>query len=121
MFSKGKANIDVVDNILLLFMFSWGAVRLEDKSREHLKMAYFYKCFSISQTQAEKKAATALEFALHTDTRTHWGRHQRGPGSFDNAAPSVTHTAMEERAGHISTLSKVNLASQIQSGLQTPG
>lgn len=54
MFLKGKANIDVVDNILLLFMFSLGALRMEVESPEHLKMAYFYKYFSVSQTEAEK-------------------------------------------------------------------
>lgn len=37
-------------------MFSWrgagGGVRMEDQSPEHLNMAYFYKYFSVSQTEA---------------------------------------------------------------------
>lgn len=62
MFLKGKANIDVVDNIPLHFssfhVFLAGGlgcrVRMEDQSPEHLNMAYFYKYFSVSQTEAKK-------------------------------------------------------------------
>lgn len=58
MFLKGKANIDVVDNIPLHFSSFhvflagvWrGGVRMEDQSSEHLNMAYFYKYFSVRRT-----------------------------------------------------------------------
>lgn len=37
-----------------MFLGGRGTVRMEDQSPEHLKMAYFYKYFSVSQTEAEK-------------------------------------------------------------------